>query len=89
MGNSQQFEQASGPKVDVESFVLYRSPYGDSYHMNAECATDPDIPSALDGAQNLLERVEMYRVREIEEEISSDNLCESCSQELRRVLGFG
>lgn len=88
MPQSQPFEQSTDPTVDVESFVLYRSPQGDCYHMRSRCAADADIPPALDAANSLLDDVEMYRAEGIEQELSDENLCSICATKLRRVLGF-
>lgn len=88
MAQSEPVGQSTGPNVDVESFVLYRSPTGDSYHTRAGCASNPDIPPELDAANNLLDNVEMYRAGEIEAELTSDSLCLNCACRLRRLLGF-
>lgn len=88
MAQSEPLGQSSPHNVDVGSFVVYRSPQRDCYHTKPGCASDADIPPALDAANDLLEGLEMYRVEEIEEELNDDNLCSNCATRLRRVLGF-
>jgi len=71
-------------KVDVSGFVLYKSPQGNSYHRKPTCATQVDIPPTLDGANDLFNDLQMYRVHEVD--LTDGNLCSTCSQNLRNVL---
>lgn len=88
MAESEPLEQPTVHNIDVESFVLYRSPTGDSYHTQPRCASEPDIPPELDAANDLLEGVEMYRAGEIKQELTSENLCCNCAGRLQRLLVF-
>jgi hypothetical protein len=73
-------------EVDAGSFVVYQSPNGQTYHRKPACAADCDIPPALDGANDLLDGMEMYRVKEIE--ATDENLCGNCTSKLRDILGI-
>lgn len=61
--------------VDKDSFVLYRSEYGECWHREPMCATDPDVPPMLDAASSVFNELEMIRYGDLPEE---DQLCGNC-----------
>lgn len=79
--------QSLSPDTDVGSFVVYRPPHGEKYHTQPTCATTPDIPPVLDLAESALDKVEMYRVEEIREELNgSQHFCSNCAADIAREL---
>ena len=64
-------------KVDTDSFVLYRSKHGDSWHREPTCATNAEIPPQLDCASSLFKGLEMSRYGELDDDVE---LCGTCAK---------
>ena len=60
----------------TETYVLYTTKYGKTWHRSPTCATTAEVPPGLDAAASLFDGLEMSRYGELDD----TELCSNCAE---------